>query len=357
MPKSEPMYKNFAAVVKAVDAMQGQVTAVVNVFGIVDLGDDIVHAGSCAKTIQERAGKIRVCDSHNTNSVLDVVGKIVSIREINRAELPVEIASQHPEATGGLEVIQQYWMDDAKSKAVFLRIQEGAITEYSIGFRIVRQDYSKVNVEGKDKTVRNIREMELFEISPVLWGMNQATMTTATKAQPDAPNYRAMPATAAQRCESCSFFEAGGHCARFDFQASEEMICDSYAAKALKEMTPEGAIRRLGDYVVGEMVDEAMECLGKAMTEHGLISFQEYATLVNSVLAHVQAIRGEMDENIAMREMPPEPMMMWGDTPDPELKTRTTPAEPPIAAPPAEARTNDTQLKAEIEAFLATLEV
>ena len=51
---------------KLIDEDQGIVEHVVTVFGVVDLGNDVSHPGSFKKTLQERAAKIRVLDSHNT---------------------------------------------------------------------------------------------------------------------------------------------------------------------------------------------------------------------------------------------------------------------------------------------------
>ncbi|HML23508.1 MAG TPA: HK97 family phage prohead protease, partial [Aggregatilinea sp.] len=179
----ERLYKALPGAMIAVDEAQGTVDAIVSVFGIVDDGDDIIHAGSFTKTLTERAGRIRVLDSHNNWSTISVVGKPLEMREVGRDELPDEIRTKYPDATGGLWTRTQYLIDTPEGMGVFKRIAAGAVSEYSIGFDIVgKADYSKIERDGKSRTVRNIREVRFWEYSPVVWGMNPATATVAVKA-------------------------------------------------------------------------------------------------------------------------------------------------------------------------------
>lgn len=169
--------------VTKVDVVQGIVEAVVSVFGVIDLGNDIVHPGAYAKTINERAGKIRVLDQHQTDSIMRAIGKPISLREIGREELPSEVLSRYPEATGGLLTATQYLLDTPEGAGAFKRIASGAVNEYSIGYDALDVDYSRVKqADGKEITVRNLRTIRLWEYSPVLWGMNEATATVGVKA-------------------------------------------------------------------------------------------------------------------------------------------------------------------------------
>lgn len=168
------------------DEAQGIVEAVVNVFGIVDLGDDIIHNGAYIKTLNERGNKVRVkvLDSHNTDSVLRVIGKPLEIREIGRdelARLAPGVLNDHPDATGGLYTKTQYLLDVPEGLGAFRRIASGAVNEYSIALDALEVDYGKVMVEGKERTVRHVRQLRLWEYSPVVFGMNQATVTTDVK--------------------------------------------------------------------------------------------------------------------------------------------------------------------------------
>lgn len=176
--------KSFPAFTLKTDNESGVVESIVSVLGNVDLGDDIIHSGAFTKTVSERFSKIRVLDNHNAFSVLNAVGKPLEIREISKQELPEELLKKHPTATGGLYTKTQYAINTPEGLGTFERIKAGIISEYSIGFTIPKGkwDISEVKTnDGKTVKVRNIREVILYEYSPVLWGMNDATMTLDAK--------------------------------------------------------------------------------------------------------------------------------------------------------------------------------
>lgn len=178
--------KSFPALVTKVDAVEGIVEAFVAVMGNIDHGNDIIHPGAFSKTISERGLKIRVLDNHNAHSILNVVGKPIEIREVGKAELPPELLNKYPDATGGLFTKTQYLMGTEEGAGVFARIAAGAVDEYSIGFNIVKQDFSKVKQGEREITVRNLRELKLWEYSPVIWAMNDATTTVGVKSLAEA---------------------------------------------------------------------------------------------------------------------------------------------------------------------------
>lgn len=191
--------KSFGYLVKA-DTAQGIVDAVVNVFGIIDLGDDMIHNGSYTpdenymihngaytRTLSERGNKVRVkvLDSHNTGSIFNVLGKPLEIREIGREELKSiapEILMEHPEATGGLFTRTQYNLNTEKGREAFALISANDVNEYSIALDPLDTDFGKVSTPDGEKMVRHIRTLRLWEYSPVVFGMNQATATTDVKA-------------------------------------------------------------------------------------------------------------------------------------------------------------------------------
>jgi len=179
--------KAFPVAIVDVDVDEGIVEAIVSVFGNIDDGDEIVHPGAFSKTIAERMHRIKCVDQHRTFSVKDVLGTPLEIREVGRDELPDIILQRYPEATGGLYTKTQYLLDTEEGKGVFLRIKAGAITEYSFAYDIISSDYSRVGIgDGRKKPVRNLRELRLWEYSPVIWGMNPATATVAAKSVDDA---------------------------------------------------------------------------------------------------------------------------------------------------------------------------
>lgn len=178
--------KRFEGHITKIDAEQGIVEAIVNVFGIIDLGDDMIHNGAYARTLNERGNKVRVkvLDAHNTGSIFNVLGKPLEIREVNRDELALlapKILLEHPEATGGLFTRTQYNLGTEKGREAFALISSGDVNEYSIALDALDTDYSKVKTPDGERMVRHIRSIRLWEYSPVVFGMNQATATTDVK--------------------------------------------------------------------------------------------------------------------------------------------------------------------------------
>lgn len=127
-----------------------------SVFGNLDQQDDIMHEGAFAKTIQERVpvGKVKFLDTHQW-SIRDTLGTVVAAREVEgrglwfRAKL-----SSVPSA------------QEARAK-----MMEGHIDRVSIGFDIIQQSW-----EERDGTkIRHIKEVKLYEISPVPIAANEET--------------------------------------------------------------------------------------------------------------------------------------------------------------------------------------
>jgi len=176
-------HKTSPAFVTKTDEMQGIVETVFAVFGNRDKGDDIIHPGAFAKTFAERGHKVKVLDHHNRTSILDVLGKPLSFRELSRDELPTDLLKEVPEAIGGAWAQVQFNMKTQAGHDVFQHIRAGDIDEWSFGYDALDKDYSEV-----DKVqVRNLRTIKLYELSPVIWGMNPATTTTSAKEEKPAP--------------------------------------------------------------------------------------------------------------------------------------------------------------------------
>jgi HK97 family phage prohead protease len=149
--------------------------------GNVDLGFDRIHSGAFTKTISERMHKIRVLDSHNTDSVMCVIGKPVMMKEIGKDELPIEVKQAYPNADGALMASTQFLIDTPEGKGVFERIKAGAVDEYSIGYDPLDVDFTDEEIDGSKVTIRNLRTIKLWEYSPVVFAMNPATSTLSAK--------------------------------------------------------------------------------------------------------------------------------------------------------------------------------
>ena len=177
---------------KVLDDVQGIVEHFVAITGNRDLGKDRIITGAFRKTILERGLQTKVLDQHRTDSIQAVIGMPLSMQEVGRDQLPARVLEKFPEATGGLKVTTQYLMETPEGRGAFLRIKAGAVSEYSIGYDAVKggTSYTK-SADGE--TERQLREIKLWEYSPVIFGMNPATTTLSAKSSDAEPEPEAEP--------------------------------------------------------------------------------------------------------------------------------------------------------------------
>lgn len=141
--------------------------------------NDIVEPGAFKKTIKERgpagSNRIRVLWQH---SMREVIGRPLTLEEHPRDLLPDELQKKYPLASGGLFTKTQIVMDVQRGREAFALYKSGAMDEWSIGFNSMDEWF-----EERDKvTFRHLREIRLWEYSPVTWGANEATTTVSVKA-------------------------------------------------------------------------------------------------------------------------------------------------------------------------------
>ena len=165
-------YKILPQFVKELDAASRTVTGVFAVHGNIDEGGDISVNGSFAKRLEDGSRqRQRFLWAHNSYN--PPVASIKEIREVEKAELPEAVLKWAPEATGGVLVTRKYYDGVELSDWVFKGIQEGDVTEMSYGYDPVV--YEIVDDDERPKLRRILREIKLFDISDVNWGMNPAT--------------------------------------------------------------------------------------------------------------------------------------------------------------------------------------
>lgn len=257
------LHKTFRALTTKVDGDQGVVEAIVAVMGNVDAGDDVIHPGAFAQTINGGGARIRVLDQHKTDSVLRVIGKPLEMREVGRAELPAELLARYPEATGGLWTRTQFLMDTPEGEGAFKRLKAGALAEWSIGYDPIRADYSEREVNGKRRTVCNLREIRLMEYSPVIWGMNPATDTLSAKEEA-MPPIQPLPADG-------------------------------------KEMTERGPVQRFGDVLQGT-IHQAFTVMADSAYIRGYIDRDQRIALSGAIGRALDVLTQQMDPGIAQLE-------------------------------------------------------
>jgi len=163
-----PEYKTSPQYIKAIEGRT--VTGIFAVHGNVDVGRDRSHPGAFAKTFAEGMRRVKFLWMHNPFDPPTAV--IKSLREVSREELPAEVLALAPGATGGAEVVREY-LPTPRGDEILTGIKAGAINEMSYGYDPVKFDFEQLP-EGK--MVRNLREVKLWDISDVTWGLNQATV-------------------------------------------------------------------------------------------------------------------------------------------------------------------------------------
>jgi len=176
-------HKTVSGFVTKADEAQGIIECFFAIFGNIDQGDDIIHPGAFTKTFAERGGKVKVLDAHRTDSIMRAIAKPpLMLREARREELPAELLTKHPDAAGGAFAKVQMLMDTPEGRGAFIRLRDKAVDEWSFGYDVLDVDFSQAMKDGKEITVRNLRTLKLYEISAVLFGMNEATTTVSAKA-------------------------------------------------------------------------------------------------------------------------------------------------------------------------------
>lgn len=139
----------------------GTATAIVSVFGNVDLGGDRVLPGAFTRSLDEWKAKgdpIPVIWSHDWDNPESFVGWADP--------------SQMKETDAGLEVPMQFDLDRPRAEQVHHLLKTRRVTQFSFGyFARAYQD-----VEDPDYgTVRELSDIDLFEVGPTLLGMNPET--------------------------------------------------------------------------------------------------------------------------------------------------------------------------------------
>lgn len=123
-----------------------------------DLGGDVIEPGAFKRTLNSWRGSKRVLpllDSHNGDSVRNVVGKMLEGQETD----------------AGLEATFRV-IDGPDGDEIFRRVKGGYVDGLSIGYEAVEVRYPESEDEKDAGIYRFLKEIKLHEISVVLWPMN-----------------------------------------------------------------------------------------------------------------------------------------------------------------------------------------
>jgi uncharacterized protein len=138
-------------------------------FNNVDLVNDIIHPNAFAKTLQERGTRIKLLWQHDTKTPL---GRVLEMNEDGKGLFFKAVIS-----------------DTEIGRDALALLRDGAIDGMSIGYDPVVHDYSKID----GKTVRNLREIKLYEISLCTLQANPEAQVTALKEQAEPESQAEQP--------------------------------------------------------------------------------------------------------------------------------------------------------------------
>lgn len=147
--------------VKSIDTANRRFSGIASTFDV-DLGGDVIERGAFAKTLADWSRSkerkpMPLMDQHGWDSVTCVVGRMTAA-----AETP-----------GGLECeFEMLPAGDPSADAVWARVSQGFITGLSIGYSAIVWSNEKQEDRPEWDYVRHITELQLWEISAVVWPMN-----------------------------------------------------------------------------------------------------------------------------------------------------------------------------------------
>src|SRR5512139_1749898 len=159
-------HKTLSFEIKAVDFEGRTLEGFAAAFGNIDQVGDVIHPGAFRKTLAERGQKIKFLWQHDPT---EPIGKLIEAHE----------------DTGGL-FVKAIISDTQRGRDALALLKDGAIGEMSIGYDTVKggMDYSK---DAKGNTVRNLREIKLYEFSLVTFPANEQAIVTSVKEQDVTP--------------------------------------------------------------------------------------------------------------------------------------------------------------------------
>lgn len=164
-------YKNLPVSANVLDAEEGIVEAYVAGIGNKDHGDDIIEPGSFDKYLKIRTPK--GVWAHDWNRP---VSKTLDIYEVPAGDprLPQKMLDA---GIGGLYVKTQFNLNTKDGRDAFENVKFfDDQSEWSVGIVTHKQKFDK------KAHANRLQEIELFEYSPVLFGMNPLTSTASVKA-------------------------------------------------------------------------------------------------------------------------------------------------------------------------------
>lgn len=143
------------------DLKDGEIAGYGSVFGNIDGGGDIVMKGAFARTLKERPS-IKMLWGHDAFSP------------------PIGVWEEASEDERGLYLKGRVFTETERGKEAYVALKNGAVDGLSIGYSVVDQKNTKNG--------RELKDLDLFEVSVVNFPMNEEA-TVATVKNMEAGNF------------------------------------------------------------------------------------------------------------------------------------------------------------------------
>jgi len=160
------MKKQFKAVkfqIKDLNDKTGTFEGYASVFGNRDAGDDIVKKGAFQRSINAKQGHFPILWSHDYSSP-----------PIGEAIVAEDEHGLFVKGTLFIDVLQQ-------ARDVYAVMKKGVVDSMSFMYDVIRSESGTIDGE----IVRFLIELKLYEVSPVVFAMNELAVITDVKSQED----------------------------------------------------------------------------------------------------------------------------------------------------------------------------
>jgi HK97 family phage prohead protease len=159
------------------DISDREVTALFSVDNLDSLGD-ITEVSAFKRSIDHRSQSIPHLYMHNLDA--PAIARVLSFQALKRSELPTDVQTMYPEATGGMACVSRY-LKSGRGAEVLEGIKEGIAYQMSFGYKALD---SKARTLPDGRKVRVIKELRLYEVSttPPGHAANDATRVRLGKA-------------------------------------------------------------------------------------------------------------------------------------------------------------------------------
>ncbi|CAM4078711.1 HK97 family phage prohead protease [Bordetella tumbae] len=161
MNQKSPVLRHKRVAFKAEDVTEvGTFIGYGSVFGNLDGGDDIVERGAFGASIER----------------LKSMGRVTPMLWQHKTDEPIGHWAELEEDDHGLKGNGELWIDDAPYARIAHRgMKTRSITGLSIGYGVIRETYDSKS------GISLLHELDLYEISPVTFPMNDLARVEAVK--------------------------------------------------------------------------------------------------------------------------------------------------------------------------------